>query len=75
MWMLSMPPTEPTTSQIEELAKILRMAGLQRNAGDALEIHPALTGYLKSLFTSSMLVSELNAWRRAFVDVSRRYRR
>jgi CHAT domain-containing protein len=54
-------------TQIDQLAGALVNAGLLRDCGQAIfELHPALTGYLRSQLTQG--VSGTDEWSRAFVD-------
>ncbi len=57
-----------TRVQIDRLADSLANAGLLRDLGQAIyEMHPALTGYLRS-----SLAKDENPWARPFVDVMAR---
>jgi len=57
-------------SHIDGLVNALVAAGLLRNMGQATyEMHPALTGYLRSTSLRATPAETRNEWARAFVDV------
>jgi tetratricopeptide (TPR) repeat protein len=59
-----------TRAQIDGLAQALVAAGLLRKIGQATyEMHPALTGYLRSIFLGTTPVETRDSWARAFVEV------
>ena len=59
-----------TVSQIDTLFEKLSGAGLLRLLrGDIYEVHPALTGYLRSRAVGEGLEEEHDTWARAFVGV------
>jgi tetratricopeptide (TPR) repeat protein len=59
-----------TRAQIDGLAHALVAAGLLTPIGPATyEMHPALTGYLRSIFLRATPVETRDSWARAFVDV------
>jgi len=63
-----------TRAQIDGLAQALVAAGLLRGIGPATyEMHPALTGYLRSIFLRATPVETRDSWARAFVDVMGRF--
>jgi tetratricopeptide (TPR) repeat protein len=62
--------TQVTRRQIDRLLSALATAGLVRDRGQAIyELHPALTGFLRSTVLTQAAASELESWQRAFVDV------
>ena len=59
-----------TRAQIDGVAQALVAAGLLRDIGQATyEMHPVLTGYLRSIFLRNTSVESRDSWARAFVDV------
>jgi len=62
--------TQVTRAQIDCLLSALATAGLVRDRGQAIyELHPALTGFLRSTVLTLVAAGELESWQRAFVDV------
>ena len=60
-----------TRTQIDMLVHALVAAGLLREIGQATyEMHPALTGYLRSIFLGATSVETRDSWARAFVEVT-----
>ena len=61
---------EVTRTQIDCLLSALATAGLVRDRGQAIyELHPALTGFLRSTALTQVAPECLESWRRGFVDV------
>ena len=61
-------PGDWSRAQIDQLAGALVNAGLVRDCGQAIfELHPALTGYLRSHLTHG--APSTDEWSRAFVEV------
>ena len=59
-----------TRRQIDRLLSALATAGLVRDRGQAIyELHPALTGFLRSTVLAQASADERESWQRAFVDV------
>ncbi|MBN1508702.1 MAG: CHAT domain-containing protein [Sedimentisphaerales bacterium] len=59
-----------TRGQIDRLLSALATAGLVRDRGKAIyELHPALTGFLRSTVLTQVAAGERESWQRAFVDV------
>src|SRR5262249_3890066 len=57
-------------TQIDSLLTLLTATGLLRDMGQAVyEIHPALTGYLRSRELDSVAPESQETWVRGFVDV------
>ncbi len=66
--MATQVPGDWSRTQIDQLAGALVNAGLLRDCGQAIfELHPALTGYLRSHLGKGGAASD--QWPRAFVDV------
>jgi tetratricopeptide (TPR) repeat protein len=62
--------TQVTRRQIDRLLSALATAGLVRDRGQAIyELHPALTGFLRSTVSAKVAAGELESWQRAFVHV------
>ncbi|NLX07529.1 MAG: tetratricopeptide repeat protein [Phycisphaerae bacterium] len=60
-----------TDQRLRAALDVLTNAGLLRNLvqGQIYELHPALTGYLRSTFLPSVAADLRDRWTRAFVDV------
>ena len=62
--------TKWTRAQIDDLAQALVAAGLLTSTGPTTyEMHPALTGYLRSIFRRATPVESRDSWAGAFVEV------
>jgi tetratricopeptide (TPR) repeat protein len=61
---------ESTRAPIDRLLAALATAGLVRDRGQAIyELHPALTGFLRSGLLTQVAEPERESWQRAFVDI------
>jgi tetratricopeptide (TPR) repeat protein len=59
-----------TRARIDRLLAALATAGLVRDRGQAIyELHPALTGFLRSTVLAETSPQTVEVWQRAFVDV------
>ena len=59
-----------TREQIDWFLQALTIAGVLNNKGNGLfEMHPALTGFLRSSFMKSIPSDQRDTWIRGFVDV------
>ncbi len=62
--------TQVTRTEIDRLLSALATAGLVRDSGQAIyELHPALTGFLRSTVLKQSADDELESWQRGFVDI------
>ena len=62
--------SDVTRARIDRLLSALATAGLARDRGQAIyELHPALTGFLRSTLLAQVPAAERESWQRGFVDV------
>jgi len=62
--------THVTRARIDCLLSALATAGLVRDRGQAIyELHPALTGFLRSTLLMQVPAAERESWQCAFVDI------